>query len=88
MKRKSNIELCRIIAMLLVVLLHANYLSLGGVELNDVEVAPLDSFLKVLSEQLCIICVNVFILISGWFGIKANIKGAVSLLFQVFSIIY
>lgn len=84
MKRKSNIELCRIIAMLLVVLLHANYLSLGGVELNDVEVAPLDSFLKVLSEQLCIICVNVFILISGWFGIKANIKGAVSLLFQVF----
>lgn len=40
MKRKSNIELCRIIAMLLVVLLHANYLSLGGVELNDVEVAP------------------------------------------------
>lgn len=84
MKRESNIELCRIIAMLLVVLLHANYLSLGEVKLDDIEVAPFDSFLKALSGQLCIICVNVFILISGWFGIRANIKGAVSLLFQVF----
>lgn len=84
MKRESNIELCRIIAMLLVLLLHTNYFSLGGVELNDIRVAPFDSFLKVLSEQLCIICVNVFVLITGWFGIRATIKGAVSLLFQVF----
>lgn len=84
MKRESNIELCRIIAMLLVLLLHANYFSLGGVELNDIEADPFDSFLKVLSEQLCIICVNVFVLISGWFGIRANIKGVISLLFQVF----
>lgn len=83
MKRESNIELCRIIAMVFVILVHANYFSLGGVELNDIEVAPFDSFLKALSEQLCIICVNVFILISGWFGIRANIKGAISLLFQV-----
>ena len=84
MKRESNIELCRIIAMLLVLLLHANYFSLGEVELKDIEVAPFDSFLKALGEQLCIICVNVFILISGWFGIRANIKGGVSLLFQVY----
>lgn len=84
MKRESNIELCRIIAMLLVVLVHANYFSLGEVNLNNYLISPFDSFLKALSEQLCIICVNVFILISGWFGIRANIKGAVSLLFQVF----
>ena len=84
MKRESNIEFCRIVAMLMVLLLHANYFSLGGVDLHDIKLAPLDSFLKALSEQLCIICVNVFILISGWFGIRANIKGAVSLLFQVF----
>lgn len=30
MKRESNIEMCRIVTMLLVLLLHANYLSLGG----------------------------------------------------------
>lgn len=84
MKRESNIELCRIVAMLLVLLLHANYFSLGGVELTDIQADKLGSFAKAFAEQLCIICVNVFILISGWFGIRPNIKGGLSLLFQVF----
>ena len=42
------------------------------------------AFTKAFAEQLCIICVNVFILISGWFGIRPNVKGGFSLLFQVF----
>lgn len=84
MKRESNIELLRIVAMLLVVLVHANYSSLGGVKLVDFQLEPFNSFCKALAEQLCIICVNVFILISGWFGIRPSIKGTLSLLFQVF----
>ena len=84
MKRDSNIELLRIVAMLLVLFVHANYLSLGAVEPNDITNSPIDSFFKALLEQLCTICVNVFVLISGWFGIKSSIKGAISLLFQVF----
>ena len=79
-QRKSNIELLRIFAMLLVLMLHANYYALGGVEIiNDIT-----SFLKVLSEQLCVIAVNVFVLISGWFGIKPSLKGGISILFQVY----
>ena len=79
-KRKSNIELLRIVAMLMVLFLHSNFLSLGYVD----KVISVETFWRVMAEQLCIICVNVFVLISGWFGIKSNLKGSFSLLFQVF----
>lgn len=82
--RESNIELLRLIAMLLIFLVHANYFSLGGVELVDIQQNRCGSFIKALAEQLCIIGPNVFILISGWFGIRPSIKGGCSILFQVF----
>lgn len=84
MERKSNIELLRLLAMLLVLLLHANYFSLGTIESSDIQTDPYCSFLKVFFEQSCIICVNIFILISGYFSIKPTLKGVVSLLYQVF----
>ena len=83
-ERKSNIELLRIVAMILVLLVHSNYFSLGGVEHSDIQSFSSPEFIRVLAEQLCIICVNLYILISGWFGIKPSIKGVLSLLFQVF----
>ncbi len=69
--------------MMLVLLLHSNYFSLGGVELTDIQLFSSSAFVRVLAEQLCIICVNLYVLISGWFGIKPTVKGAMSLLFQV-----
>lgn len=84
MERKSNIELLRIVAMLFVVLLHANYFSLGRVNITDIIINPIPAFFKAYLEQLCIVCVNVFVLISGWFGIRPTLKGGLSLLFQVF----
>lgn len=84
MERKSNIELLRIVAMLFVVLLHANYFSLGRVNITDIIINPIPTFFKAYLEQLCIVCVNVFVLISGWFGIRPTLKGGLSLLFQVF----
>lgn len=83
MKRESNIELCRMMAMLLVVLLHANYSALGPLQPSDLSISPLSSFLQAWAEQLCLVCVNVFVLISGWFGIRATLQGALSLLFQL-----
>ena len=83
MARKSNIELLRIVSMLLVLFLHANYPSLGSVTVSDIQSAPLPSFGRALAEQLCIIAVNVFVFISGWFGIKPSVKGFCSLMFQV-----
>lgn len=83
MERQSNFELLRIVAMLLVLFLHANYFSIGEIQPIDIVENPLNSFIRILLQQLCIICVNVFVLISGWFGINPSLKGALSLLFQV-----
>ena len=41
---------------------------------------------RILVEHWAIIGVNVFVLISGWFGIRTSLKGACKLLFQVFFI--
>ncbi len=73
--------------MLLIVLLHCNYFALGGQSTFDIHSTK--GFTRVLCEQVTIVGVDVFVLISGWFGIHAKLKGAVSLLFQVvfFSVI-
>lgn len=83
MKRESNIELLRVVAMLMVLLVHCNYFSIGKVAPEDIVTAPLDSFAKAFAEQLCIVCVNVFVLISGWFGIRPSLKGISSFLYQI-----
>lgn len=83
MGRLSNIELLRIVAMIMVLFLHCNYLSLGWIDYNDFLKNPITSFSRALFEQLCVISVNVFVFISGWFGIRANLKGLSSLIFQV-----
>ena len=81
--RESNFELLRIIAMMMVVLLHCNYAVFGAVLLPEIEVNPIASFGRMFADQLCTPCVNVFILISGWFGINPKLKGGLSILFQV-----
>ena len=83
MKRESNIELLRFVAMTMVLLVHANYLSLGRPTPEAISSAPVNSFVQSFAQQICIICVNLFILISGWFKIKASFKGLASFLFQV-----
>lgn len=82
-ERQSNMELLRIIAMLGVVLLHANYVSLGWIGASDVMSRPLESFFRMFAEQLCIVSVDVFVMISGWFGIKPTLKGIANILYQV-----
>lgn len=82
--RQSNFECLRIVAMMMVVLVHCNYYALSPVRGEDVLNAPVSSFVRILTEQLCFICVNVFILISGWFGLRPTIKGGGALIFQVF----
>ena len=39
---------------------------------------------RFLIESLSIVCVNAFILLSGWFGIKFSVKRLLSLIFTVF----
>ena len=85
-ERDSNIELLRIIAMLLLMMVHANFFTLGPPTQTELNASFLSSFMRFFCESLCIICVNVFILISGWFGINAKIIRLIEFIFQVFFI--
>lgn len=82
MERNSNMELLRILAMLLVLVLHANFMSIGIPSSEEISVSPLFSFFRFFCESLSIICVNVFILISGWFGIQPRLLRLSELGFQ------
>ena len=79
--RQSNLELLRIVAMFLVLMVHANFLSLKAPIHED----GIDCFviLKCFVQSISIVCVNVFILISGYFGIKLKIKSITNFCFNV-----
>lgn len=82
--RQSGIELLRIISMLFVVLMHINSFSnINPCDLNVILNYPAFSFSRFFLESLVIVGVNCFVLISGWFGIKASIKGLLKFVFQV-----
>lgn len=70
-ERMDNIELLRIIAMLMVVSLH--FLSRGGINSN----ANFPSGIYYLSsfwDAISIISVNIYIIISGYFLVESNFK--------------
>lgn len=81
-KRDSNIELLRIILMIMILGLHANFVALGVPGFNSFRVNPISDSLRIFWESVCIGAVNAFVLISGWYGIKSSIKGLLKLLFQ------
>lgn len=82
--RQSNIELLRIIAMLMVCILHANFLAVGQPDPTVASDNPLLFVFQHYVEALTIVAVNVFVLISGWFKINPSLKGFFNLMFQVF----
>lgn len=81
-QRESNMELLRIISMFLVLVVHADFLSLGIPTSKDLATDSVQTFGRFFFEALAIGCVNVFVLISGWFGMHASLKGLCKLLFQ------
>lgn len=75
-ERKSNIELCRIFAILLVVIVHSTYSSLGWPEkLSDT------TFLTLMTQSFSIVGVNVFVIITGWFSVVPKKKSLLNLLY-------
>jgi hypothetical protein len=73
--RQLNYELLRIIAMLMIVCLH--YLGKGGA-LGDParENMTATGYLAWLIEAFCLVAVNVYVLISGYFGVESKSKKA------------
>lgn len=80
--RNSNIEFLRIMSMLMVLMLHVNFFSLGSPTTEEMYTQPLQTFGRVTFEMFCIIAVNLFVFISGWFSIKIKKKGFAKFLFQ------
>ncbi len=71
-KRLANIELLRILAMLMVVMLHylgkAALLPMPGLAMNA------QGYVAWIMEALCIVAVNVYVLISGYFLVQSQFK--------------
>lgn len=77
--RKSNFELLRLICMFFVLVLHANFLSIGAPVYGK---TPIGEFIiRIVIEVVPFLAVNVFILISGYFSIKPSLKSVVNILF-------
>lgn len=71
-ERKSNIELLRLVLMLMIVIIH----FLGHNYLSAAEPAKIDSqhfFTANLLFSFIVCAVDCFVLISGWFSIKFNV---------------
>lgn len=81
-QRQSNIELLRLTAMMMVLGLHT-YSAPDVITLNSLTPRLCIDWFK---ESACISAVNLFVLISGYFGIKWKLRGICSLLFQLFFI--
>lgn len=83
--RNSNMELLRLLAMFMVLVYHADFLSLGVPKMDFAMNASqwIDSSLRFLIQSACVVCVNVFVMLSGWFGIRPKLDRLISFLFQV-----
>ena len=82
MVRKSNIELLRIVAMILVMLVHI-FPGTIGFSHQRMMASPVSSIVCFGIEAISIVCVNVFVFISGWFGIRISSRKIGKLCFQV-----
>lgn len=80
-KRLANIELLRIFAMVMVIVMH--FLRESGNLLSNEQVltATGTNFLATLLEAFCIVAVNVYVLISGYFGVESRYKPSKAIAF-------
>ena len=81
--RDSQIELLRIIAMVMMLILHANFLGARAPEHTDFLVNAPRAWEQMILEALCIVAVDTFVLISGWYGIQFKKRRLAGFLFQV-----
>lgn len=82
-QRQSNIELLRIVSIFFVLIGHAFGVVLGMPDANDIDASPTTSFLRILLGAAALGGVNIFVLISGWFGIHSNKRGLAKYIYQV-----
>lgn len=82
--RMSNMELLRIVAMFLVMIVHASFLAFGVPSEEACHKDAIGSFGVFFFESMSVVCVDLFVLLSGWFGIRFELRKVAELLFQAF----
>ena len=80
--RHSGIELLRIFSIFLILVIHVINLVIGAPDRTDLQTNPLSAITTISFESIAVVCVDVFIIISGWFGIKYSLRGLSKLIFQ------
>ena len=85
--RESNIELFRIVSTFFVLVVHFTGWFVGGMA------DPMDTTLdlsfrigQIVIESLTVVCVNCFLIISGWFGIKFKLRSLLKMYMLLVSI--
>lgn len=81
--RQTNIELLRIFSMLMVLVIHYNVATNGQTTHEMVMTEPWKAVGVASLKSLSFICVNCFIIISGYFGIRWKWKSLCNYLFQI-----
>ncbi len=81
-ERQSNMELLRILAMLMILVLHINIGATGRPLVEECVANPLGSWMRYFFQCLAEPAVNIFVLISGWFGIRFRVSRLAGLFFQ------
>lgn len=73
--------------MFMVLMLHVNFLAIGEPTTTESIANPIPTFFRVFFQMTAIIAVNLFVLISGWFGIRFSYRGLGKFLFQCIFIV-
>ena len=86
--RNSSVECYRILAIFFVLIVHFNGWLSGTkiAEINLLHGAPLWMYSQGLIEAFTLPCVNMFILITGYFGLKIKARTILDMLFLLLSI--
>lgn len=80
--RQSNFELLRILAVIYVIILHIKLGVLPNIPQEMTIDSPLKALFAAMSYDFTCVCVPLFALISGWFGIRLTVKGFCKFIFQ------
>lgn len=73
--------------MFMILVLHVDFFSLGAPNHMDLETNTINALCRSFFEIICVGAVDLFVLISGWFGIRTSRKSLAKFLFQSFFII-
>ena len=69
--------------MFMILIIHANFVSLPRFEYDELISNTSSSLIRFLIESFGIVAVNIFVFISGWFGINTRKKSVLSFIYLI-----